>query len=273
MPSSSSPVAGLPADRVRPDHEDARTPVVLVHGFSQTRRSWDPLISHLSDQSLVVPDLPGHGAARHDEAGLVEIASLVAATTGPAVFVGYSMGGRVALRVALDHPAVTRGLILIGATAGIDDPVERADRRRADEELADRIERHGTVEFLDRWLAQPMFAALEVSDDDLRARRTNRPEGLAASLRNAGTGTMDPPWWSDLRSVECPTLVVVGEHDHKFAGLGRRLVSSIGRSATMVSIPDAGHAAHLEEPGRVAQVITGFLAGPAGLAGPADQGM
>ena len=236
-------------------------PVVLVHGFSQTHRSWGPLLPHLTGRSLILPDLPGHGSAGDDGADLMASAQLLTATAGPAVYVGYSMGGRIALRAALDHPDVVMALVLIGATAGIDDAGGRAERRRTDAALADRIERDGTHSFLVDWLAQPLFADLTVHTDDLAARQANRPAGLAWALRRAGTGTMDPPWWDELAAIACPTLVVTGARDRKFTELGRRLVDSIGANATLTVVADAGHAVHLERPAAVGLAIRAFVDG------------
>lgn len=252
-----SPVAGLPATVV----DGPGIPVVFVHGFSQTRTSWRPLLVHLEGRALILPDLPGHGAAGHDEANLAESATWLAQTGGRAVYVGYSMGGRVALRLALDHPGVVAGLVLIGATAGIDDHEARMQRRRSDEALAERIERDGTRRFLESWLAQPLFASLTVGPDELERRRANRPAGLAASLRCAGTGTMDPPWWDELARISCPTLVVSGEHDQKFTEIAHRLTDAIGPSARRSVVADAGHAAHLERPAAVGARIEEFLSG------------
>lgn len=232
-------------------------PIVLLHGFTQTGRSWSAVREHLpAGWDVRTPDLPGHGdagAARADLAGSADL--LAAELHRPAVVVGYSMGGRVALRLALDHPERVAALLLLGATAGIDDVDERAARRRADHELADRIEAHGVAAFLEGWLAQPLFAGLELAPDDRAARLANPAAGLAASLRLAGTGTMDPPWWRELGAIRCPTLVAWGEHDAKFAALGQRLAASIGPSATTVAVPGCGHAAHLEDPAAFARLV------------------
>lgn len=253
--TAPSPDSGLPTTVV----DGEGPPVVLIHGFSQTRNSWGPLLPHLSGRRLVLPDLPGHGTAGHDGANLRQSADLVSETGGRAVYVGYSMGGRVALRLALDHPGDVVGLVLIGATAGLVDADGRAERRRSDHALADRIEREGTRSFLDAWLAQPLFAGLTVDPDDLAGRRANRPAGLAASLRSAGTGTMDPPWWDELGRISCPTLVITGERDQKFTAIAQRLVLAIGGSATSSVVAGAGHAAHLERPEAVGTMIDEFI--------------
>ena len=253
--TASSPPRGLPATEVAGDGP----PVVLVHGFSQTRHSWGTLVPHLAGRSLVIPDLPGHGSAGHDGADLTETARLVAETGGRAVYVGYSMGGRVALRLALDRPSDVLALVLIGTTAGIDLLTQRTERRRSDATMADRIEQDGTRAFLDDWVAQPLFEDLVIDPFDLAQRQANRPSGLAASLRHAGTGSMDPPWWDELDGIACPTLVLAGEHDDKFSALGHRLADGIGDNATLSLVAGAGHAAHLEQPAAVAATIGAFL--------------
>ena len=236
--------------------------IVLVHGFTQTGASWRPVVERLPEAWAVMePDLPGHGDAGGLQLDLVGSAARLAELIGhePAVVVGYSLGGRTALRLALDRPRAVAGLVLVGATAGIDDPQERIERRAADEQLAERIEADGVEPFLDRWLAQPLFAGLVPEPDDLASRRANTAAGLASSLRSVGTGTMDPPWWDELHRIEQPTLVVWGERDDKFARLGRRLAGSIGPNASTSTIADAGHAAHLERPAEFAALLTRFL--------------
>jgi len=232
------------------------TRIVLLHGFTQTGVSWRPVVERLGDDvEVIVPDLPGHGRASDQRLDLAGTAAAVAATGGRATYVGYSMGGRVALRLALDHPDLVERLVLVGATAGLDNPAERAARREADEALAGRIEADGVEPFLAGWLAQPLFAGLTPAPDDLAARRANTAAGLAASLRLSGTGTMDPPWWDRLGGLAAPTTIVVGEHDAKFRALGQRLADAIGPRATVEIVAGTGHACHLQDPAAVAGLI------------------
>lgn len=247
------------------------TPLALLHGFTQTSASWGRFVPHLRaalaarsahpDRAIVTVDAPGHGSRQDVWADLVDgaemIADEIAGTVGRSILIGYSMGGRLALHLALQRPEVVAGLVLIGATGGIDDPTERAERRRADEELASSIERDGVDAFLDRWLAQPLFADLEPAPEDVATRRANTAAGLAASLRLAGTGTQEP-LWDRLGAITAPTLVVAGERDTKFTALGRRLVDALG-SAGLALVPHAGHAAHLEAPAATAELITTWL--------------
>jgi pimeloyl-ACP methyl ester carboxylesterase len=161
------------------------------------------------------------------------------------------------LHLALARPELVRGLVLIGATAGIDDDVERAGRRSADEALASHIEAIGVEAFIDEWLGGPLFAAL----DDDAAQRTDRlrntAAGLAASLRTAGAGTQYP-LWVRLGEIGQPTLVLVGADDHKFVPIARRLGAAIPR-ATVVEVAGAGHAAHLEQSDSSASIVADWL--------------
>ena len=239
--------------------------VVMVHGFTQTLRSWDPVATALAARrQLVRVDLPGHGGSADLRLGFAETAAALAEAGGPASYVGYSMGGRLALRVALDHPDLATALVLIGASPGLADPAERAARRRADHRLAATLEREGTDAFLQRWLAQPLFATLRPAPADLAARRGNPPEGLAAALHALGTGAQDP-LWDRLGGVRSPVLLVAGAEDAKFSALARAMARAIGPSAEVALVPGAGHAVHLERPAEVASLLEEFLdAQPAG---------
>jgi 2-succinyl-6-hydroxy-2,4-cyclohexadiene-1-carboxylate synthase len=234
--------------------------MVLAHGFTQNSRCWGPFGHDLAaDHPVAMVDLPGHGAtpARHDAADLHEAGRLLVEAGGEAVYVGYSMGGRVALHAALAYPAAVQALVLTGATAGIDEPEARRARREADEALADRLIEAGLPTFIDRWLAGPLFASLPPGAACRAERLTNRPEGLAASLRHRGTGTQEP-LWDRLARLDIPVLVLAGSQDAKFCAIGRRLIELLPRSS-MLGLP-AGHAVHLERPASAADAVRRFVA-------------
>ena len=225
----------------------ARQRFVLLHGFTQTARSWYSLATRLSSAGeVVVFDMPGHGRSSEISADLRETAALVVAA-GPAIYIGYSMGARVALHIAIHYPEAVQALVLIGGTPGIVDADERRKRREADESLADDIARLGVGSFLDTWLSGPLFRNLRPDSDDIAGRLTNTVAGLSMSLRRAGTGTQEP-LWSMLETIQTPSLVVAGSDDAKFCEIGSQTATAIGPNAKFLVVAGAGHAAHLEQP-------------------------
>ncbi len=246
--------------RLHTERDGVGPPLVLVHGFTQTRRCWGPVADDLAlDHTVVRVDAPGHGRSAEVTAGLPDGALLIADEGREATYLGYSMGGRYLLHLALARPTVVRGLVLLGATAGIDDPDERSDRARADEATAERIHELGLAGFLQTWVDQPMFAGIPPERQQLPERMENTVEGLAGSLRNAGTGAQEPSW-DELHRLDMPVLVLAGDRDVKFSELGRRMAAAIGDSATFATVPGAGHAAHLERPDAFLAILRPWLA-------------
>jgi 2-succinyl-6-hydroxy-2,4-cyclohexadiene-1-carboxylate synthase len=235
--------------------------LVLVHGFTQTGRSWSAVADHLAaGHEVVAVDAPGHGDSATIEADLPAGADLLGVTGGRATYIGYSMGGRLCLHLAVARPDLVARLVLVSATAGIDDPAERQSRRDADEALAATIERDGLDAFLQRWVAQPLFAGLP--DPDLGDRRRNTVAGLAASLRRAGTGTQEP-LWSRLPDLDVPVLLVAGADDPKFVAAAERMAGLLPRAAALAVVEGAGHTVHLEQPAEFLTVLDGWLAATA----------
>ena len=236
--------------------------MVLLHGFTQSGAAWAPITQKLADSHRVVTiDAPGHGRSANAQAGLSGGADLmVGESPSPAAWIGYSMGGRFALHVALRHPDVVTRLVLVSTNPGIENPTERADRRSADEGLADHIEEVGVEQFIGEWLSQPLFASLPAEASALESRLGSTAEGLASSLRLAGAGQQEPVWHL-LPSLSMPVLVVAGELDSKYVAIARRLVDSIGSNARLCVIEGAGHACHLERPDAFLSAVSPFLAG------------
>jgi 2-succinyl-6-hydroxy-2,4-cyclohexadiene-1-carboxylate synthase len=232
--------------------------LVLLHGFTQTGRSWQPVLHALAARyRAVAPDLPGHGefATRRPASFAACDAYLRALTRAPVTLGGYSMGGRVALHAALSLGDRVARLILVGASPGIADPAERAARAAADAALADRIEAIGLEAFVREWGAQALFAGMprgvaEIAHAD---RLRNTAPGLSAALRGLGTGVM-PPLWDRLGELTRPVELVVGERDEKFHAIAQRMEAALPDARVHV-VPGAGHAAHLEAPDAVAELL------------------
>jgi len=231
---------------------------VWLHGFTQTKVTGHQFRTILAGAYEVLTiDLPGHGQNASIAASLDETADLLAEALPkePFILAGYSLGGRVALHMALRYPERLQELVLLSATAGIIDDDERRGRQHRDELLAARIEAIGTDAFLEEWLAQPLFASLP-GDPLERASRSVDPKGLANSLRHAGTGTQS--WLGPrLGEIAVPTTVVAGEKDAKFITEAVRLGERIPE-ATISVVLGAGHAAHLERPEASASALFGL---------------
>lgn len=222
---------------------------LLLHGFSGGPRSF----AHLG-LDAVAPELPGHGGspdATSWEDALRSLERLL--DPGPVLLAGYSMGGRLALALALRRPEKVARLVLESATAGIEDAQEREKRRGDDEALAAFIEERGVPAFVDRWEAHPTLASLRPFADRLRPERLrHRASGLASALRHLGTGAQ-PSYWSRLGELRMPVDLIAGQRDEKFTALARQLQRGLPRAE--LHLFDCGHAPHLEDPQRVLEVL------------------
>jgi 2-succinyl-6-hydroxy-2,4-cyclohexadiene-1-carboxylate synthase len=179
-------------------------------------------------------------------------------------WIGYSMGGRLALAAALMRPERVTRLVLESASPGIESDPERVERRAADEALARTILEEGIEAWQERWETGPLFAGRralppEVLRPFLERRAANRPAALASWLRAFGAGSQ-ASFWSRLGEVAVPTLLVTGARDAKFTALARRMAAALPH-ARHVPVADAGHTVHLEAPDRWLAAVLPFLRG------------
>ena len=236
-----------------------RESVVMLHGFGGTGRSWDDVIAHLPPNYRSLPlDLPGHGDQLEAPRPISFdscVKSVLERSPERFVLAGYSLGGRVALHIALAAPERIERLVVISTTPGIVETKERTARRKLDRRLADEIEEGTIKQFSDRWRGQAMFAEDPTEVDRLaRAEHArNRPEGLAASLRGVGTGEMKP-LWDRLEEIKMPTTVMSGRRDRKFVRVSERMVTIIPDA--LLRVVGGGHCLLLECPRQVAAAIT-----------------
>lgn len=247
-------------------------PVVLLHGFTGSTETWTELQATLSDRfRTIAVDITGHGrsAAPTDPErySLVRFADdlrdiLDGLAIPRAALLGYSMGGRAALRFVLRYPDRVAGLILESTSPGISDPVERDHRIAADLALAQSVERDGVTAFMDRWEQLPLWDSLAAAPESLRhrlraQRLTNRATGLANSLRGAGAAA-DPPVVDDLSTIRTLVRIIAGVLDARYVRLGQLMAAAIPH-ADLNLIDGAGHMAHLERPEQFAELAGSFL--------------
>lgn len=238
--------------------------VLILHGFTGSSQSWDSLRLQLPDFYRFTPNIAGHGdyipdalADYHIEAEAQRIASLI---DQPLNLFGYSMGGRLALTIAVHYPEKVQSLILESATAGLTLESERQARIQADNELADKIEANGLEWFADYWGSLPLWAnqTPEQKASLYQQRLKNSPQGLANCLRGMGTGQM-PPLWEALPKLKMPVKLIAGELDSKFLAINHEMQALIPNASLSV-IPSAGHATHIEQSLAFIEVLQNFMA-------------
>ena len=226
--------------------------LLFVPGFMQPAAAWAPVAVALAGRADT--RLLEHAEHRY-EGRLAEIA---AAGEG-AVLVGYSLGGRLALRAALREPRRYGGVVTVGATAGIDEPVTRSARAEADERLASWMEAAAIEDIVAVWERQPLFA--DQSDTLVEAQRAGRlaqdPRQLASVLRTAGQGVLEPVWHA-LLTFELPVLAIAGARDEGYSAAARRIADTAPRARAAI-VEDAGHAPQLQRPEAVARLLADFL--------------
>lgn len=236
--------------------------VVLLHGFGGTHRTWDGVLAALDRERYrpLALDLPGHG----DQAdmprpltfeGCVEY--VLTHSPEHITLCGYSLGGRIALHVALAAPERLLGLVLVSASAGIEDAAQRAARRDSDDRLAAELAQGDLEGFIERWRSQPLFAdePPEVAALARADQRRNDPRALAEALRGLSAGRMESVW-DRLCDLALPVAVLAGERDARYRALARRMAALLP-AASLLTAP-GGHALALENPAAVAGALHGL---------------
>jgi 2-succinyl-6-hydroxy-2,4-cyclohexadiene-1-carboxylate synthase len=225
--------------------------VLFIPGFMQRGDAWRPVAELLPER---YPSRLLDHAEHSFEGRMAEIAE-----AGAEFLVGYSLGGRLALRAALRSPEAYRGVVLVGATAGIEEGPMRVQRAEADEKLASWIEAMPIEDIVALWERQPLFAdQSEALVEEQRPGRLSQDQrSLALLLRTAGQGVLDPVW-DELHSFELPLLAIAGARDDGYSAAAKR-IASVAPNARAALVEEAGHAPQLQQPAEVARLITEFL--------------
>ncbi|MDB5085508.1 MAG: esterase [Bacilli bacterium] len=236
------------------------SPLLVLHGFTGSSRSFASFVPKWSGQhQLIRLDLLGHGCTdapsdplRYSikQAAADLIALLDELEIQQTDVLGYSMGGRLALTLALLYPGRVRRLLLESSSPGLKTAEERQDRIALDEALADRIERQGIEAFVKEWENLLLFATQKKLPADVQAsvrqeRLQQRPHGLAGSLRGMGTGAQ-PSWWQQLSEITVPVVLYAGALDEKFCLIAQEMREKLPDARVRI-IPGAGHTVHLEQ--------------------------
>lgn len=237
--------------------------LTAIHGFTETDAVWRDLLGGTRPCRCEL--VPGHGwKPCGPESDITSVAASIASRMEPGSdLLGYSMGGRIALRAALDHPARVRRLVLISSSPGIADAGERTRRRARDERLAQILEEDGIAPFVAWWEANPVLRPARPLprkvEEDLRCLRLNQdPIGLAGSLRHLGAGVGEP-LWDRLGELRIPVLLVAGAADPRY-GTACAAMAKLLPQAEAALVPDSGHAVHREQPRHLLSLISRFLA-------------
>ena len=240
------------------------SPLLLLHGFLGRGADWDVVRAYLPPHWAVdAPDLPGHGTAvglGEDAYSMDGAAARLRARLGePADVVGYSMGGRLALHLAVTHPEAVRRLVLVSASPGLRTEAEREARRALDAARAADLAAD-PAGFLDRWYRMPLFDLPDSLRQRLTADRIAHVDPAEAGRSLAGMGTgAQPSHWDALHSLAAPTWAVVGERDAKFVGLARAMAEA--GAVREVVLPDVAHGLLAERPEALAAVLRQGLGG------------
>jgi 2-succinyl-6-hydroxy-2,4-cyclohexadiene-1-carboxylate synthase len=247
-------------------------PLLLLHGFTGDSSTWTPFCPVWGTHSkLIIPDIIGHGETDSPEdinyyqmESAAEDLILLLDQLGieKIDLLGYSMGGRLALTLAILYPERVRKLILESASPGLKTNEERVLRRMKDEELANFINDQGIVSFVDYWEAIPLFSTMSSLPNSIKEsireqRLSNNAKGLANSLLGMGTGSQ-ASWWSKLDLVSCEVLLLTGEKDEKFCKLAEKMLKDM-RKASWIVINDCGHAIHVEQKEKFGTIVSDFL--------------
>ena len=242
--------------------------VLLLHAGIADSRMWQPQIDVLeaAGDRVIAPDLRGFGERRLEPAPFSNVRDAEAALDGPAAVVGASLGGRVALELAVHRPDLVERLVLIAP--GLPG-WEWADDTKAGWAAEEAAYEAGDLETAAEesvrlWIDGPNRSREEV-DPGFRAAVAGmvlRSYEMQQGAWEAGAReeeVLDPPVSGRLGEIRCPTLVLVGEHDvADMRAIAAHVAGAID-GARLVTVPKAAHLPSLERSGEVNSHLLAFL--------------
>jgi 2-succinyl-6-hydroxy-2,4-cyclohexadiene-1-carboxylate synthase len=243
----------------------------MLHGFGGLATDWKNLITQLgTEYYCIAPDLPGHGESplpatsteislswfAKEVTGLIESLELE-----DPILLGYSMGGRVALQCALDHPTSLQALVLESTSPGLEGDHERQLRSSLDSNRADRLRKFGAEDFFEEWYHQPLFDSISEQSHLvtalIEARALQDSNSLAMVLEQLSPGRQ-APLWNELKRLHIPVKLLSGANDREYSRISRRMTEMVPHSEWTV-IADAGHNCHLEQPLAFSLAVKRFI--------------
>ncbi|ASQ91199.1 2-succinyl-6-hydroxy-2,4-cyclohexadiene-1-carboxylate synthase [Prosthecochloris sp. GSB1] len=242
--------------------------LLLLHGFLGSAEDWLDCARTLGEsRRCIMPDLPGHGKTSplsREQPSFEEISRQLADIVrelcpDPCDLAGYSMGGRLALHLALHHSDLFRSAVIVSASPGLPTAAEREQRRQADRKVAESITADFEA-FLEKWYRLPLFEQLAqhpLFPEMLERRRKNAPLALASALDALGTGNQ-PSLWDRLGANRLPLRFFAGEKDTKYVEIGRQLVN-LCPCSELVVFTGCGHAPHIENRPLFLERLAGFI--------------
>ena len=260
----------LAVDVTGPEHAPA---LVFLHGFMGRKEDWAEIIAHLEEAfRCYTIDLPFHGASRSIHAEFDDtVHHIVRRLDGLGCrrfgLVGYSMGGRIALQLALHHAERVPRCVIESGSPGLMQDSARESRRQQDEGLAEQLDavasEGGTLEnFLQQWYRADLWASLRTKPERLEqliATRSmhNDPAALASALRALGTGRQAHQWQA-LACSRTPILCVVGALDTKYRHIAMEMRAQ-AQALEIATVPACGHNVHFERPGEYVALLRNFF--------------
>jgi 2-succinyl-6-hydroxy-2,4-cyclohexadiene-1-carboxylate synthase len=248
---------------------DNHPPLVFLHGFMGSQHDWNFACNYWkTDRQCLAVDLPGHGRTkirdesfyRMEETATSLVKLLDELGLHQSHLVGYSMGGRLALYLAIHYPQKFSKIILESASPGLKTDLERRKRQESDDRLAATLLHEGMEKFIEKWYDQPLFQTLKSHTHFsllFKERILNDPAGLALSLRWMGTGSQ-PSLWPQLKKIKMSIMLLVGEYDLKFRRIAEEMQKENSHFFVKV-IDNSGHTVHFENRYRFLSEVDRFI--------------